>query len=131
MPDEDRYQVGDQCYSGIEAAAQAYIARLSPTVVQRDLGMGGGVEPVQMTPRRFNSEDGSGAWLDYTFEGMNSYDTLTEVMRWHPAACVNDGASLARMSDAADLVPLFILALIVVWGGKQLLNIFAKDSNPS
>lgn len=135
MAEPERFQVGDQCYTGTEAAAQAFIARFEPVVLNMDHGEGHGVEPTIFKalfyqegfydPHNEISIDGG---IVYEAAGLVSDGQTHRTLAFAPPPCVNDGAMLERVSDSGQMFLLFLVALVVVWGGKQLLNLFTGDT---
>lgn len=57
---------------------------------------------------------------DPTNTGTASTETVTVVVQLEPAP-----PSEERMADLAALFALVIVALVAVWGSKQVLNLFS------
>lgn len=134
MAEPERFQVGDQCYTGTEAAAQAFIARFEPVVLNMDHGEGHGVEPTMFKalfyeegfydPHNEISIDGG---IVYEATGVTSGGQTHRTMAFAPPPCVNDAETSMRISDMSEVWTLFLVAIIVVFCLRKLFDIFDRS----
>lgn len=121
-----RYQIGDTCYSGIEATANAWVAAMPAHFTQMDHGAGAGVEQTVVTAS-FNSDAGDHAMLDYWFEGLISGGMTQRQMGYYPTPCQLDEVHAERNADLITMWPVVLLVLVGVWGARKLMDIFTTN----
>lgn len=55
--------------------------------------------------------------------------TMAEIAELKQTLKVDSSSDPARVQDMTDLFYVFLLVLVVVWGIKQLLNLFTGDTS--
>jgi hypothetical protein len=124
-----RYQVGDQCYDGAQAAGQAWLARQEPYYINVDFGFGDGIESAAFMPVSIDVPDnGDPAQVLYEVTGLASGSTDSRALAWYPVPCELDGAQAARMADLFELWPQLLVLLVGVWLARRLTDLFTRDT---
>lgn len=134
-----RFQVGDQCYTGMEAAGAAFVAGVKPEIVSHQFF------PTDAGPRLavltaegahdWYEEENDGGGIDafppgvtWKLQSLDGLDAKTYGTPMTLQPCALDSEAEQRAVDAYELFGLLLLVLIIVWGGKQLLNLFTQDT---
>lgn len=131
MADAPRFQVGDQCFTGVSAAHQAAVARMEPFNTVHDFGTG----PVQTIaiPGWPSGGDGDGIYPDGTetvtwvYRGVQDGWTAYIEVPWYFSACQTDSVSSERIADLFSLWPVLLLVLVLIWGAKQIHGLFTNN----
>lgn len=126
-----RYQVGDQCYTGFDAALAAAGAAFKPYVTQYDFG--GGMTAALMVSLGVGSEGdtpGEG-WMSYRVDGWDSNIGGTEFidLPFFAVTCQLDAEQSIRIADMSEAWVLFFGVLILVACMKGLQSIFNTGPN--
>lgn len=135
MPEpQERFQVGDTCYTGTEAAAGAFIARFEPVVINMDHGEGHGIEPTVFKalfyeegfydPHNDITIDGG---IVYEATGLLSGGQTHRTLGFAQPPCLIDSESAITRADAGELTLIFLAALVAIWGAKLLMKLFGGD----
>lgn len=133
MSDDARYQVGDTCYTGVQAAANALLAKLQPYTTMYDFQTGSGPEMAIVTP--YGWVEGECWPWHCAPDGTLLYNVTSQYgaegqigVAFYPVPCELDALSAARISDMVDAWGLFFLAAIVIFCVAQVRRLF--DSGP-
>lgn len=123
----ERYQIGDQCYTGWQAAANAWIGTVEPKLIKYTFWPELGPQDAWVMPQEVDpTPEATGV----IFKIVQMTDPGTSAQSYvvpHLATCSLDDEAAARSADAYELFGLLLVALVVVWGIKQLLNFFTQD----
>lgn len=125
MGEEDlpRFQVGEHCYTGYDAAGHAIAGKFVSSVGLRNFGAG----PEQAVLTAYY-EDGSyidgQLFMNYLWTGLDSGSEQLQQLPMWPARCQMDNETSLKIADMSEVWALFFGALILIACWKGIQNLF-------